>query len=42
MKYTTEMGPDAKMCIQIFINTGSGIQKLIRGIHKHINTQTAW
>jgi hypothetical protein len=38
MKYTTDMGPGAMMYVQIFIKTGSGIQKLIRGIHKHTDS----
>jgi hypothetical protein len=36
MKYTVEMGSGAMMYIPSFINTGSGIQKLMGGgIHRH-------
>jgi hypothetical protein len=31
MKYTIEIGSGAMICIPSFIETGSGIQKLIRG-----------
>jgi hypothetical protein len=31
MKYTVEIGSDAKIYITDFINIGSGTQKLIRG-----------
>jgi hypothetical protein len=34
MKYIVEMGSVAIMYIPSFIKTGSGIQKLIAGIHK--------
>jgi hypothetical protein len=34
MKYTVEMGSDAMMFIPIFMKMGSGIQKLIEGIHR--------
>jgi hypothetical protein len=34
MKYTVEMGSDAIIYIPSFIKTGSGIQKLIVGIHR--------
>jgi hypothetical protein len=39
MKYTVEMGSGAMIYISSFIKIGSGIQKLIDGIHRH--TQTA-
>jgi hypothetical protein len=35
MKHASEMGPGAKIYIPSFIKTGSGIQKLMRGIHRH-------
>jgi hypothetical protein len=34
MKYAVEMGSDAMIYIQSFIKIGSGIRKLIRGIHR--------
>jgi hypothetical protein len=39
MKYAVEMGSDAMMYIQSFIKIGSGIQKLIGGIHRHTHRQ---
>jgi hypothetical protein len=42
MKYAVEMGSDAMIYILSFIKIGSGVQKLIRGIHRHTDTQTAW
>jgi hypothetical protein len=39
VKYATEMGSGAMMYIPSFIQTGSGIQKLIRGIHRHTHRQ---
>jgi hypothetical protein len=33
MKYAVEMGSGAMICITSFIKIGSGVQKLIRGIH---------
>jgi hypothetical protein len=38
MKYTIETGSGAVLYIPSFIQIGSGIQKLIRGIY----TQTGW
>lgn len=35
MEYDTEMGSDATIYIPSYIKTVSGIQKLIRGIHRH-------
>jgi hypothetical protein len=35
MTLAAEMGSVAKIHILIFIKTGSGMQKLIGGIHKH-------
>jgi hypothetical protein len=35
MKCAAEMGSGAMIYIPSFINTGSGIQKLIGGIHRH-------
>jgi hypothetical protein len=37
MKYTVEMGSGAMIYIPNFTMNGSGIQKLMRGIHRHIN-----
>jgi hypothetical protein len=41
MKYAVEMGSGAMICIPGFIKIGSGIQKLIRGIHRYTDTQKA-
>jgi hypothetical protein len=38
MKYTVENGSGAMIYIPSFMNIGPGIQKLIRGIHRH----TGW
>jgi hypothetical protein len=35
MKYTNEMGSDVMIDIPSFRKSGSGIQKLIGGIHRH-------
>jgi hypothetical protein len=35
MKYAVEMGSGAMIYIPSFIMIGSGIQKLIGGIHRH-------
>jgi hypothetical protein len=35
MKYALEMGSGAMIYIPSLINIGSGIQKLIGGIHRH-------
>jgi hypothetical protein len=35
MKFVVEMGSDAVIYIPSFIKIGSGIQKLIGGIHRH-------
>jgi hypothetical protein len=35
MKYALEMGSHAKTYISSFTMTGSSIQKLVGGIHKH-------
>jgi hypothetical protein len=35
MKYAAEKGPGAMIYIPSFINTGSGIRKLTRRIHRH-------
>jgi hypothetical protein len=35
MEYTVEMGSGVTVYIPSFINSGTGIQKLIRGIHRH-------
>jgi hypothetical protein len=42
MKYTVEMGSDAMIYIPDLIKTGSGIQKLIEGIHRYTDIQIAW
>jgi hypothetical protein len=39
MKYTVEMGADAMIYIPSFINIGSGIQKLMGGIHRHTDSK---
>jgi hypothetical protein len=39
MKYAVEVGSGAMIYIPSFINTGSGIQKLIG---EYTDTQTAW
>jgi hypothetical protein len=38
MKYAFEMGSGAMIYIPYFIKTGSGIQKLIEGTHRHSDT----
>jgi hypothetical protein len=38
MKYTFQMGSGAVIYIPSFIKTGSGIQKLIGGIHRHTDS----
>jgi hypothetical protein len=35
MKHVVEMGSGAMIYIPGFIKIGSGIQKLIRGMHRH-------
>jgi hypothetical protein len=42
MKYAVEMGSGAMICIPSLIKIGSAIQKLLRGIHRYTDTQTAW
>jgi hypothetical protein len=37
MKYAVEVGLGAMVYIPSFVKIGSGIQKLIRGIHRHTN-----
>jgi hypothetical protein len=37
MKYVVEMGSGAMMCIPSFVKIGSGIQKLVGEIHRHID-----
>jgi hypothetical protein len=36
VKYAVEMGSGAMIYIPSFIQIGSGIQKLIAGIHRHV------
>jgi hypothetical protein len=38
MPYVVEMGSGAMTYIPSFINIGSGIQKLIRGIHRQTDS----
>jgi hypothetical protein len=38
MKYVAEMGSGAMMYIPSFIEIGSGVQKLIVGIHSHTDS----
>jgi hypothetical protein len=40
MKYAVEMGSGAMIYIPSFIKTGSAIQRLTRGTHKHTDIQT--
>jgi hypothetical protein len=40
MNYSVEMGSGAMTYIPSFIKIGSGIQKLIGGIHIHTHTHT--
>jgi hypothetical protein len=40
MKYTVEMDSGAMICIPSFIKIGSGIQKLMGGIHRETYTDT--
>jgi hypothetical protein len=35
MKYVVEMASGSMIYIPFFMNIGSGIKKLIRGIHRH-------
>jgi hypothetical protein len=35
MKYAIEMGSGAMIYTPSFIRVGSGIQKLLKGIHRH-------
>jgi hypothetical protein len=37
MKYAVEMGSDVMIYIPNFINIDSGIQKSLRGTHRHTN-----
>jgi hypothetical protein len=38
MKYAAEMGSGVMIYIPDFIKTGSGIQKIIRGINRHADS----
>jgi hypothetical protein len=38
MKHAVEMGSGGMICIPNFIKIGSGIQKLIDGIHRHTDS----
>jgi hypothetical protein len=37
--WTVEMGSGAVMYVPYFMKIGSGVQKLIRGIHRHTHRQ---
>jgi hypothetical protein len=39
MKYAVEMGSGAVIYVPSFIKIGSGVQKSIRGIHRHTHGQ---
>jgi hypothetical protein len=39
MKYAVDMGSGAMIRIPSFRKIGSGIQKLIKGIHKHTDSK---
>jgi hypothetical protein len=42
MKYAIKLGSGAMIYIPIFIKTGSGVHRLIGGIHRHTdNTKIA-
>jgi hypothetical protein len=38
MKYAVDMGPGTVMYTQSFVKIGSGIQKLMGGIHRHTDS----
>jgi hypothetical protein len=38
MKYAIKMGSGAKIYIPSFTKTGSGIKKLIEGVHTHTDS----
>jgi hypothetical protein len=38
MKYAVEMDSGAMICMPSFTNIGSGVQKLIRRIHRHTDS----
>jgi hypothetical protein len=38
MKYAVEMGSDAMIYIPSFIKIASGVQKFIRGLHRHTDS----
>jgi hypothetical protein len=38
MKYAVEMGSGAMIYIPSFITIGSGVQKLMGGIHRHTDS----
>jgi hypothetical protein len=42
MNYAVEMGSCDMIHIQSFVKIGSGIQKWIKGIHRHIDIVRAW
>jgi hypothetical protein len=39
MKYAAEMGSGAMIYIPSFVKIGSGIQKLMGGIHRHTDSK---
>jgi hypothetical protein len=38
MKFTIEMGSVDMICIPTFINIVSGTQKLVGGLHRHVDS----
>jgi hypothetical protein len=40
MKYALEMGSSTTIYVPSFITTGSGVQKLVRGIYNQTDIQT--
>jgi hypothetical protein len=38
VKYTIELGPCSMIYIPSFIKIGSGVQKLIRGLHRYTDS----
>jgi hypothetical protein len=42
MEYVGKMNSGTMIHVSSLIKAGAGIRKLIRGIHRHAVTQTAW
>jgi hypothetical protein len=40
MKYAVEMGSDTVIYVPSVVKIGSGIRELIRGIHRHTETDS--